>query len=216
MDSLGLRTAFREDVDDNVAPYLWSDELIASYADDAQKMFCRLTNGITDSTSDICSIDIEAGEPFADLDKRILKLRRIARDVDGRPLEILNLEDLDAKGIRLTAQAGPVHAAVMGLEEHKVRWLNVPVSNDTATLSVYRLPLRAITTAKSVLEIDEQHHRALLMWMKHLAYGRQDADTHNAKLADKYEGDFRSYCFAAKSEQDRARAKIRVVAYGGI
>lgn len=216
MDSLGLISAFRLDVDDNVAPYLWSDELIAAYADEAQKKFCRLTNGIADSSSDLCSVDIEAGEPTADIDKRILKIRRVQRDSDGRRLDVYNLEDLDERGIRLTSIQGPVRAVVLGMEEHSVRWLDVPLANDTATLSVYRLPLRTITTTKTPLEIDEQHHRSLLLWMKHLAYARQDTDTHNEQLSQRYEADFRAYCREAKAEQDRARSKVRVVAYGGI
>ena len=216
MDSYGLRDAFRADVDDSVAPYLWPDDLIALYADDAQKKFCRLTNGIADSSADLCSVDIEAGEPVAAIDKRILKIRRAQRDSDGCPLDIWNLEDLDARGIRLTATQGPVRAVVLGMEEHSVRWLDVPAVNDTATLSVYRLPLRTITTAKTQLEIDEQHHLALLMWMKHLAYSRQDTDTHNEQLAQRFEAEFRAYCREAKAEQDRARGKVRVVAYGGI
>lgn len=216
MDSFGLRDAFRADVDDSVAPFLWSDDLIAAYADDAQKKFCRLTSGIADSTSEVCSIDMEIGEPFADLDKRILEIRRIQRDSDGRPLDIWNLEDLDAKGVRLSSIPGPVRAVVLGLEEHKLRWLDVPLFDGTASLSVYRLPLRTITTTRTALEIDEQHHRALLLWMKHLAYGRQDADTYNLNLSERYEADFIRYCAGAKTEQERARKKIRVVAYGGI
>lgn len=216
MDSFGLRDAFRADTDDNVAPFLWSDDLIAAYADDAQKMFCRLTNGIADSTSEACSIDIVAGEPSADLDKRILRIRRIQRDSDGAKLDVFNIEDLDARGVRLTSVQGPVRAAVLGMDEHSLRWLDVPLADDTASLLVYRLPLRAITTSRSQLEIDDQHHRALLLWMKHLAYARQDADTFNQRLAERYEGEFHTYCQAAKAEQDRARAKVRVVAYGGI
>jgi hypothetical protein len=216
MDSYGLRDAFRADVDDSVAPFLWSDDLIALYADDAQKKFCRLTNGIADSSSDLCSVDIEAGEPIAAIDKRILRIRRAQRDSDGAKLDIWNLEDLDSRGIRLTNVQGPVRAVVLGMDEHTVRWLDVPQLNDTATLSVYRLPLRDITTTKSQLEIDSQHHFALLMWMKHLAYARQDTDTHNEQLSQRFEAEFRAYCKEAKAEQDRARGKIRVVAYGGI
>jgi hypothetical protein len=216
MDSFGLRDLFRTEVDDSVAPFLWSDALIAIYADDAQKQFCRLTNGIADSTSEVCSIDIEAGEPIASLDKRILKIRRIQRDSDARKLDLFNLEDLDVRGIRLTSQKGPVRAAVLGMEEHTLRWLDVPVADDTASLSVYRLPLRDITVTRSQLEIDNQHHVHLILWMKHLAYSRQDADTFNQRLADQNEAAFRRYCVQAKAEQDRARSKIRTVAYGGL
>ena len=214
MDSLGLRDEFRLDVDDNVAAFLWSDELIASYADEAQKMFCRLTNGISDSTSHVCSVSIEAGEPFATLDKSILRIRRMQRASDARPITVMNVEDMDSLGLRLTSQIGQVDYAITGMDEYKVRWMQVPAADDEAQLTVFRLPLRTITTAKTPLEIAEQHHRSLLLWMKHLAYSRQDSDTYDARAADKNEGAFRAYCAHAKAEQDRARSKVRVVRYG--
>lgn len=216
MDSFGLRDEFRLDVDDNVAPYLWSDALIASYANEAQKMFCRLTNGISDSTSRVCSVAIETGEPFAPLDKSILRIRRAQRASDARPITIVNVEDMDALGLRLDDQRGPVDFIILGMDENQVRWMRVPLADDEAKLTVFRMPLRDITAAKTPLEIAEQHHRSLLLWMKHLAYGKQDSDTYNPRAADKYEADFRAYCAQAKAEQDRARSKVRTVRYGGI
>lgn len=216
MDSLALIKAFRTDVDDNVGPFLWSDETVAEYADDAQKMFCRLTNGIADASSQMCEVDISAGDAFSAIDRRILKIRSIARGSDGRTIGMANVENLASIGLRLTAVAGPVHTAVTGMEDHKVRWINVPAVDDVARLTVYRLPLRAITTAKAPLEIDEQHHRALLLWMKHLAYAKQDTDTYDAQKSGEAEARFRAYCMQAKAEQDRAKHKVRIVAYGGI
>lgn len=216
MDSLGLLAAFRDDVDDNAVPRLWSDATIAAYADDAQKMFCRLTNGISDSTSDLCSIDIEVGEAWADLDKRILKVRRAQRTSDARPVTVLNVEDLDSAGVRLDATQGPVDAVILGMDENKVRWHKVPAKADVLTLTVYRLPLRTISVTKAPLEIAEQHHLHLLLWMKSLAYNKQDSDVYDPRAAEKNEAKFRAYCAAVKAEQDRARSKVRIVQYGGV
>lgn len=216
MDSLGLLAAFRDDVDDNATPYLWSDASIAAYADDAQKMFCRLTNGIADSTSSVCVISIDTGEPFAALDRRILKIRRMQRDSDARQIKIVNVEDMDTMGVRLDTKAAPITVAVLGMEDHKIRWGAIPAVDDTASMTVFRLPLRAITTTKSTLEIDEQHHRPLLLWMKYLAYGKQDSDVYDARAVQSNEAAFRAYCTDAKREQDRARHKVRIVAYGGL
>lgn len=216
MDSVELIQAFRDDVDDNAEPRLWADAAIARYADDAQKMFCRLTNGLSDSSSPMCSIDIDAGEPWAALDKRILKVRRMQRVSDSRPVAVVNVEDMDQMGIRLDATPGAVDYAVLGMEEGKLRWVRVPAVADAVQLTVYRLPLRPITTGKAPLEIAEQHHYHLILWMKHLAYNRQDSDVYDPRAADKNEGAFRAYCTAVKAEQDRARSKVRIVAYGGI
>ena len=232
MNSVELKNAFRVDVDDTVAPFLWSDVDIASYMDDAQKMFCRLTNGLSDSTTPaVCEVAVVAGTAVAPISDRILKIRRASRNSDGRPVTIVNVEDLDSKGIRLDNRAGRVDYIVTGMDEHKVRWVHTPDAADKVLLTVWRMPLLDITATTVVqndpeenspnidpvvLEIDSQHHRALLLWMEHLAYLKQDADTINRKLSAEREADFRAYCFQATNEQNKARHKTRVTQFGGI
>jgi len=232
MNSVALKDAFRVDVDDTVAPFLWSDVDIASYMDDAQKMFCRLTNGLSDSTTpSVCRVSVVSGTATAAISDRILKIRRAMRSSDGRPVTVVNVEDLDSMGIRLDNHAGRVEHLVLGMDEHSVRWVRTPDVADVIQLTVWRMPLLDITATTVVandpeenspnidpvvLEIDSQHHRALLLWMEHLAYLKQDADTINRKLSAEREASFRAYCFQAMNEQNKARHKTRVTQYGGI
>lgn len=217
MNTTRLKNLFRSDVDDVALPNLWSDDEVATYMDEAQKMFCRLTGGIGDSSSPLCTVDIDASEPFTAIDKRILKIRRIQRDSDSKPLRVVNFEDLDAECVKLDAVEGVVDTVVIGIEPHKLRWVRVPAVADTATMIVYRLPLRSIvSSAVSVLEIDEQHQRSLLLWMEHLAYDKQDADTRDPKKSEEKEIAFRTYCEAATIEMARLRHKPRSVQYGGL
>lgn len=217
MKSAELLDLFRADVDDTVYPYLWSDVEIISYMDDAQKMFCRLSGGIRDVTSALCSVDIEAGEPFASTDPRILKISRIQRDSDAGLIEIVNIEDLDAAGVRLDSSTGAVSKVVLGMQPHTLRWLRVPAASDVASMVVERLPLNTISTARSTpLEIDKQHQRHLMLWMASLAYAKQDSDTMNTNKALTRDAQFRAYCTAAQVEKARARHKTRVVRYGGL
>ena len=51
MTTTELLALFRTEVSDLEAPYLWSDALIYSYIDEAQKQFCRDTYGIADARS---------------------------------------------------------------------------------------------------------------------------------------------------------------------
>lgn len=217
MKASRLKDQFRIDMDDLVEPFLWSDGDIALYMDDAQKMFCRLTGGLRDASSTLCTVDIDIDEPFSPIDPRILKIVRIQRDSDGKKLDLVNFEDIDAVGIRLDNQTGPVDRAVIGMEENKLRWVRVPAAADTASMIVERLPLNTITDQfNKPLEIEEQHHLALLLWMAARAYGKQDSDTYNAaKSADK-EAKFIAYCEQAKLEIQRKRHKTRIIGYGGI
>lgn len=226
MNSLELMSQFRKDIDDVADPKLWSDGEVAYYANDAQRMFCRLTNGISDSSSLVCELDVTVGQVEFDLHPSIMRIRRAARVSDGRPLQIMNIDDVDKMGYRLNKRSGPVHGMIIGMDEQIGRWDAVPSIKDTVMLTVFRLPLNTIKPfdptipeadqKKVQLEIPEQHHWHLLMWMKHLAYGRQDSDTYDARKADINERAFRAYCLQAKIEQDNTRRVARSIAYGGL
>jgi len=217
MNAAELRNAFRLDTDDSVAPYFWSESEVATYADEAQTMFARLTRGIRDASSALCFLDISPGEDFVDIDPRILVIERVQRDSDAHRLQIVNFEDLDTAGIRLDRTVGAVDTVVVGMEPHKLRWLRIPKVADTASLVIGRLPLRTITaTSAAALEIDAQHHRALLLYMQALAYGKQDADTRDENKAALKDAQFRAYCAQALIEKNRARHKSRAVIYGGL
>lgn len=218
MNSTELLDLFRSEMADTEEPYLWSDSDVYGYIDDAQKMFCRLTDGLDDATTpEVVDLAVGEGDDWLATHKSILKFRSAYREDTGRPVEIVNYEDLPARGWRLDSTQGPVKALITGMEKHKVRVY--PVSNEEVTvkLLVFRLPLESITDeGEQSFEIDEQHHRHLLLWVKHLAYSKQDAETFDKTKAAEFEGKFVVYCGGAKNEQGRAAHKTRVVAYGGI
>lgn len=216
MDTGELRDLFRDEMSDLEEPFLWSDDLVYGYTDDAQRMFCRLTEGIGDASSASTLLAVTPGRVWVELDELILNIRSAARADDGRAIEVLNREDMATRGWRFDGRTGPVRALVIGEEAHRAR--TYPLSSETMTiaLSVFRLPTDPITGENDELEIDEQHHRHLLLWMKALAYGKQDAETFDKTKRLEFDQAFRAYCGAAKLEQERARHKTRVVAYGGI
>ena len=58
MNTTELLAVFRQEVFDLETPYLWSDALVYTYIDEAQKQFCRDTYGIEDSSSFTLAIAI--------------------------------------------------------------------------------------------------------------------------------------------------------------
>ena len=216
MTPVELLDLFRDEMVDQQAPYLWSDQLIYSYADDAQKMFCRFTDGISDATSPLTQLDVGVGDSYIATSPLILRLRNASRADTGRAVEVVNIEDLPARGWRFDGRVGPVAALVIGEEAGKARTYPLPNEAVTINLSVFRLPLNPVTDDGPPLEIDEQHHRHLLLWMKSLAYGKQDAETSDKTKQRDFDAAFRSYCAGVKAEQQRARFKPRAIAYGGI
>lgn len=215
MNSTELLEAFRSDVVDNETPPLWADVEVYRYIDEAQKMFCRLTEGIEDArTPSVTQLTVPAGTEWIDHSPLILKIRAAFRD--GRPLGLVPFEGTaDLFSYRSGSQGTP-KALIIGESKNALRVHPAPVEDTAITLAVFRLPLKSITDAGDQnLEIDEQHHEGLLHWVKHRAYGKQDADGFDPRKAAEAEGAFRAYCAQAKREQGRARHPAGVTMYGG-
>lgn len=216
---LGL---FRIEMSDRAEPYLWSDEFVIGAIDDAQKQFARKTDGIPDSTT-AAVVDLAVAQNpdtllYTDvlpLHESIMKIRSARRSDTGRAVDVLNEEDMAARGMYLDGTPGRLRALVVGMDEGKVRLWSFPNEDVTVKLSVFRLPLTTITDDEP-LEIPAQHHRDLLLWVKHRAYSVQDAETFDKTKAEDFGLRFEQFCFRAKEEQRRAKHKPRTVAYGGI
>lgn len=221
-----LYAAFRDDVVDLKAPYLWSEAEVYRYLNDAYTMFVRLTGGVPDFTSDVTQVPIVAGQVDAEVSTKILKFREARLASTGRVLDILNYNSLPAQpridyGVSRTQIAertpGPVRAMVIGKQRGAVSWLQVPVENDSVSLIVDRLPLTTIAgDGQALSDVAEEHHLALLLWMKSLAYGKQDAETFDRGRRDEYRAEFTTYCVLAKAEMDRYKSRVRSIHYGGI
>lgn len=215
MQSHELLKLFQEQVFDLESPPLWSKPLVYSYIDDAQKWFCRLTDGISDSSSDAAVLELNAGDPWATLHPSVQRIRA-ARRSDGRPIDLVPIERIGDEGIRLTTDRGTPKAIITGMEEGRVRIYMVPEVSEQIQLDVFRLPLADITGPNQDLEIRSEHQQALLHWVCHRAYGRQDAETYDKKRSGDFEIQFRQYCLDVKQEQARLRRTPMPIMYGGL
>lgn len=218
MDSSELLDLFRSEMSDQAKPYLWSDDDIFGYEDDAQKMFCRKTDGIADaSTAAVVNVAVAPATDWVALHPTITRIRWATRSDTGRPVDIINQDDMAQRRWYFDGTTSTVKALVIGMEAHKARVY--PKSNETITLNlaVFRLPLVAITTdGDQAFEVAEEHHPHLLHWMKHRAYMKQDAETFDRMKAKEFEDKFYAYCSQVKEEERRKAFKVRTVVYGGI
>ena len=211
MDATELLNLFRVELRDQEQPYLYADETIYAYINAAQVEFCRLTEGIEDGRS--YKLSVVPGTEWYPTNKRILKLRKAYRADTGRPVEVLNQERTEQRGVRFDGRTGTLKALVAGIEKSMLRAWPVPDETVEVVLDVFRLP-KPIGEGDTP-EIDEHHHMALLHWVKHLAYGTHDAETFDRQKASEYEAKFTAYCARAKTEQGRARRQVGDVQYGG-
>ena len=105
MDSTGLYEAFRSDVVDEAKPYLWSDADVWRYANDAYRMFVRLTGGVADFLSDACVVDIVGGEATAQLSPTIMRIMSAMTFSNLRGLA--SVSATQASTMRSSIQASP-------------------------------------------------------------------------------------------------------------
>ncbi len=226
MNSSELYERFRDDVQDKAQPYFWSDTNVWDYMNDAYRMFVRLTGGVADFDSDVCFVDVVAGEATAPHDKSILRFMGGQRKSDNQPIEIINFTDMgklrasdygQAKSLLIDSTTGPVKYVVTGMKRNTLRWIQIPEVSDTIQFNVYRLPLNTIDGDNQEFEdVDEDHHLHLLNWMKYMAYNKHDADTYDPVKAESYKKKFEDYCALVRAEWERYKAKTRTVSYGGL
>jgi len=212
MTTTELLAQFRVEVADTALPYLWSDALIYTYIDEAQKQFCRLTEGIEDSRS--YALNITAGKIWYDINPAILKIRSARDSVTGKEIPIVATEKMANMGLWFDGTSGVLKVLIAGLEKHALRALPVPNVASTVELQTFRLP--ADVAAGDDFEIDQQHVLNLLYWVKYRAYSVQDADAGDKTRADLNRREFEAYCARARAEQSRVRRPVSTVAYGGI
>lgn len=218
MNSTELVELFRDECSDLAEPYLWSDLQLYRYLNEAQEKFCRETFGIEDSTTpEICRLAVVPGTDWYTLSKKVLKIRGATRADTGRAIRLLNAEKAPQEGVLFDGRPGPLNALVQGLEKSKLRAWPLPNETMTVNLSVFRLPLDTIDDrGDQELEIDEQHHMALLHWMKYRAYAKDDVETLDLRKSQNNQAQFMIYCGRAKDEQSRATRSTGFVAYGGL
>lgn len=212
MTTTELLAIFRQEMFDVELPYLWSDALVYTYIDDAQKQFCRDTYGIADARSFKINI-LADGTEWYKTDVRILKIRSIIRSDTGRDIPLVPVEKMDGD-MRFDGALGPVKALVSGLEKNVLRaW---PKPNQAATLELRTFRLPTTVGTGDDFEVDDQHVLPLLFWVKHKAYDVQDGETFDRNASDKFRARHDAYCAAVKNEQSRAMHPVGVVNYGGL
>lgn len=180
-----LKTTLRRRLDDLQAPYLWSDEDLTEFANDAEREACRRSRLISDSTTaEIVSISLTAGASTYDLDQRILFIKRVKVSGISTPLRRASFKDLDRGIPGWEDETGDPQAYVPDMDEDKLRVYPIPTAAATATLTVIRLPLDDMVNDSDTPEIKPRYHDSLIYWMEYRAYSKHDAETQDRKKAE--------------------------------
>jgi len=140
-----LLALWRREVADTALPYLWSDDDGYAYMDDAQKMFARLTEGLTDSsTASVTSLALSAGTRSYAFSPLVLRTKSVRRVDTGRDLEVINEEDMPGRGWYFDATVGEPRALILGMDTDAVRvW---PLPNGVGTFAYATVGIALVNT----------------------------------------------------------------------
>lgn len=210
---------FRSFVRDEVEPYLWQDVEIFRYLDRAQKDIARYSGGIGDSRSNLTYLQPVTGVADYPLSPRILRIRDVYRESDGKKLPLYNEENISSDGFYPATQTGRPTAVIVGMDSGYITLTPTPDETSCAEilrLVLYRLPLRDITSASVAFEIPEHQQPALLIGAAAQAYRKQDAETFDRERAVQFEQEFRALCDQIKRERERREHRPRIMSYGGL
>lgn len=195
-----LLGTFRNICDDQTHPYFWSDDLFYDYLTDAIVQYCTYGRGIRDHTSSLTTLEYTADNPWVPLDEKIKKIVS-AFDLSNnqKPLRIIDWETYVNESFSTRhsdygvlmgsavypSATGTITTLLLGMEENKIRLVNIPIVSGTLKLVVERYPLKRINeNYKEIEGVPINNRLDLLDWVKHKAYLHQDAETFDPDRAE--------------------------------
>lgn len=203
-------------LDDNEAPYLWSDVEILRFLNYAEVQACRRSHLIIDATTPtdygtaatastagtraLCYLVTTQDRAVYNLSPKILAIRRCQLSSMTYPLKgPMSYEDLDELSTGWIGTSGTVGTSGTGgdpwcfLNEPNdtITFVQAPGTAGTARLVVSRLPLMPFTL-QTQPEIPERYHEQICDWAAHLAFKKPDTETVNLNLSKYYEDRFTS------------------------
>lgn len=185
-----LIAEFRRVRQDAQSPYLWSDEEITGYVNDAVNEACERAWLIEDrATPSVCAINLTIGVASYPLHDAVVKVKRVA--LDGVPLRETSTEQMDGQDTFWETRTGKPGAYL--LEGNiGIRFDRMPTAAQTAALTVYRTPLIPLTTANDAAspEIKTLYHLRLMPWVYRCALLKQDSEVVDRVEAEKQETTF--------------------------
>ena len=167
---------FRRVRQDAQSPYLWSDEEITAYVNDAVNEACERALLIEDrTTSSVCAITLVIGQSSYPLHDAIVKVKRVA--LDGVVLRETSSEQMDRQDAYWETRTGKPRAYL--LESNiGIRFDSKPTSAQTAALTVYRTPLASLIADNQSAspEVKTLYHLRLMPWVYRCALLKQDSE----------------------------------------
>lgn len=179
---------------DRAEPYMWSDEDVADWLNDAQQHACIRARLLREDSAGMCRIALEPGRQSYRLHPalyEIIHARIVPASGQARVLRLVSRELLDDEHPHWREDTRPASMAVQ--DDTRLRIVGAIAAGDTLAMECYRLPLRPMEDAQDEPEIHRAHHEHLLHWALHKAFSVVDGELFDPKRAAQAALEFAGY-----------------------
>lgn len=199
---------FRVLAKDTAQPYLWADENVTDWLNDAQAQACIRGRLIReDSMPSVCRITMVAGKATYALHESVyelINLRLLPSNGDrARPIKLVSREWLDAEFPDWRDSPRPVRYIIQ--DDTSIRMVGSFDAGDMLLLECYRLPLSNLENDMDEPEIHQAHHEHLIQWALHKAFSIPDAEGFDPERTTLSERAFTTY-FGQQPSSDLRRS----------
>jgi len=208
-----LRALYRALARDEALPYLASDSTVTSFINEAVDEAAKRARLIhDDSTTAVCEIVVNDNAGVyphtytlhpALYELSAVRLFTPADSTEPVPLRLVSREWLDANVHDWRESTEDPAYAVQ--DDATLRIVPRPKADGLLKLEGYRLPLTALAADGDVPAINGAHHRHLVQWVLHRAFGLPDTEFFDANKANRALAEFTAY-FGLPVDSDMRRS----------
>jgi len=199
-----LRRRVRLLAQDTATPYLWQDEDIDDWLNEAQQeaaIRARLLRATPASHPALCEYHLAAGETAITVPDQIYEIshQEWAAGSERRPLKLVSREWMDTTlpGWRAMPAADPDYLVQ---DRQQLEVVPPPIADGSVRIEGYRLP-EPMQANNDEPRIPLAHHIHLVQWALHVGYSLPDAETFNPGKSQAAEAEFTRY-FGARPDAD--------------
>jgi len=209
MNLEGLIRRFRVQTRDRQEPYLFSDEEVTDWLNDAQDQACIRGRLIReDVAEEVVEIPLTVGTTTYMLHESVYEIitaRILWDDInkdDIKALKLVSREWLNRYMPKWREDTKPAEYFIQ--DDTKIRIVGTFPADSWVQLECYRMPLFPMQGDADEPEIHKAHHEHLIDWALHEAYSIPDTETYDPEKARRAEADFTAY-FGPLPDSDMRR-----------
>lgn len=199
-----LRRRVRLLAQDTTLPYLWQDEDIDDWLNEAQQeatIRARLLRATPASHPALCEYPLAASETAITVPDQLYEISHQEWTAGGerRPLKLVSREWMDTTlpGWRAMPAAEPDYLVQ---DRQALEVVPPPIAAGSVRIEGYRLPEPMVADDEEP-GIPLAHHIHLVQWALHVGYSLPDAETFNPGKSQAAEAEFARY-FGARPDAD--------------